>query len=60
LDFFFLGLPPSLPLALAAAAFCLLVTLPALAALQAGQTNAILWIGHLGMRHNTQLDGFCT
>ncbi len=36
------GLPPSLPLALAAAALRSVVTDPALAALQAGQTNAIL------------------
>jgi hypothetical protein len=41
-DFFFLGLPPSLPFALAAAALASLVTAPAWAARQAGQINATL------------------
>src|ERR1700674_3564916 len=49
LDFFILGLPPSLPFALAAAALRLLVTAPALAAREDGHTNATLWIGHLGV-----------
>jgi hypothetical protein len=45
----FRGLPPNRPLARDAAAFRLLVTEPALAARQTGQTRATLWIGHLGM-----------